>query len=86
LWTRRRASSTVRKRSTARSRDDGPSPEKCNKKRWKILPDAARPVLAYLERAGIKDDKEGPLFRPTTPDATRLIRRYLDRKTPWRLG
>src|SRR3954447_13418261 len=36
-------------------------------------------------RAGIGDDKEGPLFRPMTPDATRLIRRHLDRKTPWRL-
>jgi site-specific recombinase XerD len=59
--------------------------EKRNKKRRKILLDAARPVLAYVERAGIKDDREGPLFRPMTPDATRLIRRHLDRKTPWRL-
>jgi integrase len=42
-------------------------------------------VLAYVERAGIQDDKEGPLFRPLTPDAARLIRRHLDRKTPWRL-
>ena len=55
------------------------------KKRRKILLDAARPVLAYIQRAGIGDDKEGPLFRPMTPDATRLIRRHLDRKTPWRL-
>jgi site-specific recombinase XerD len=59
--------------------------EKRNKKRRKILLDAARPVLAYVERAGIKEDKEGPLFRPLTPDAARLIRRHLDRKTPWRL-
>jgi site-specific recombinase XerD len=59
--------------------------EKRNKKRRKILLDAARPVLAYIERAGIKDDREGPLFRPLTPDAMRLIRRHLDRKTPWRL-
>jgi site-specific recombinase XerD len=59
--------------------------EKRNKKRRKILLDAARPVLAYIERAGIGEDKEGPLFRPLTPDATRLIRRHLDRKTPWRL-
>jgi integrase/recombinase XerD len=59
--------------------------EKRNKKRRKILLDAARPVLAYVERAGIKDDREGPLFRPMTPDATRLIHRHLDRKTPWRL-
>jgi site-specific recombinase XerD len=59
--------------------------EKRNKKRRKILLDAARPVLAYVQRAGIGEDKEGPLFRPLTPDATRLIRRHLDRKTPWRL-
>jgi site-specific recombinase XerD len=59
--------------------------EKRNKKRRKILLDAARPVLTFLERAGIGEDKEGPLFRPLTPDATRLIRRHLDRKTPWRL-
>jgi integrase len=38
-----------------------------------------------VQRAGIGDDEEGPLFRPMTPDATRLIRRPLDRKTPWRL-
>ena len=59
--------------------------EKRNKKRRKILLDAARPVLAYLERAGIGDDKEGPLFRPMKPDGTGLERRHLDRKTPWRL-
>ena len=59
--------------------------EKRNKKRRKILLDAARPLLAYLERAGIKEDREGPLFRPMTPDAMRLVRRHLDRKIPWRL-
>ena len=59
--------------------------EKRNKKRRKILLDAARPVLAYVQRAGIKDDQEGPLFRPMTPDAVRLIRQHLDRRTPWRL-
>jgi len=59
--------------------------EKRNKKRRKILLDAARPVLAYVARAGIGDDREGPLFRPMTPDAIRLVRRHLDRKTPWRL-
>jgi integrase/recombinase XerD len=59
--------------------------EKRNKERRKILLDAARPVLACVQRAGIGEDKEGPLFRPMTPDATRLIRRHLDRKTPWRL-
>jgi hypothetical protein len=44
--------------------------EKRNQKRRKILLDAARPVLAYVARAGIGEDKEGPLFRPMTPDAT----------------
>jgi integrase/recombinase XerD len=59
--------------------------EKRGKKRRKILLDAARPVLAYLDKAGIRDDREGPLFRPLTPDGLALIRRHMDRKTPWRL-
>jgi len=59
--------------------------EKRNKKRRKILLDAARPVLAYVSRTGIGDDKEGPLFRPIRPDGAGLVRRHLDRKTPWRL-
>ena len=59
--------------------------EKRNKKRRKILLDAARPVLAYVAQAGIKDDREGPLFRPLRPDGLGLARRHLDRKTPWRL-
>ena len=36
-------------------------------------------------RAGIEEDKEGPLFRAMSPNGTMLIRRHLDRKTPWRL-
>jgi site-specific recombinase XerD len=59
--------------------------EKCNRKRRKILLDAARPVLAYVERAVIRHDREGPLFRPLRPDRLGLLRRHLDRKTPWRL-
>jgi integrase len=38
-----------------------------------------------VRRAGIQDDRERPPFRPLTPDAAHLIRRHLDRKTPWRL-
>ena len=57
--------------------------EKRNKKRRKILLDAARPVLAYVARAGIGEDKEGPLFRPMKPDGSGVERRHLDRKTPW---
>jgi site-specific recombinase XerD len=59
--------------------------EKRNKKRRKILLDAARPVLAYVTRAGIGEDREGPLFRPMKPDGSGFERRHLDRKTPWRL-
>jgi integrase/recombinase XerD len=59
--------------------------EKRNKKRRKLLLDAARPVLAYVAQAGIKEDKEGPLFRPLTSDGSGFERRHLDRKTPWRL-
>ena len=58
--------------------------EKRNRKRRKILLDAARPVLAYVARAGIRDDREGPLFRPMAPDGCGFERRHLDRKTPWR--
>ena len=59
--------------------------EKRNKKARKILLDAARPILAYIDAAGIKDDAEGPLFRPLTTDGLGFERRHLDRKTPWRL-
>jgi site-specific recombinase XerD len=59
--------------------------EKRGKKRRKILLDAARPVLAYVTRAGIGEDREGPLFRPLKPDGSGFERRHLDRKTPWRL-
>src|SRR5207302_1478002 len=40
---------------------------------------------AYVERAGIAEDREGPLFRPLSPNGITLVRRHLDRKTPWRL-
>src|SRR5207237_3551439 len=59
--------------------------EKRNKKRRKILLDAARPVLAYVARAGIGEDREGALFRPMRPDGGGFARRPLDRKTPWPL-
>ena len=39
------------------------------KERRKILP-ATRPVLAYVRWIGIGEDREGPLFRPTTAGAT----------------
>ena len=60
--------------------------EKRNKKRRKILLDAARPVLAYVSRGRASGrTRRGRLFRPMKPDGTGLERRHLDRKTPWRL-
>jgi site-specific recombinase XerD len=59
--------------------------EKRGKKRRKILLDAARAVKEYLQRGDIEGDREGPLFRPVSADGMKLIRRHLDRKTPWRL-
>jgi site-specific recombinase XerD len=59
--------------------------EKRNKKSRKILLDAARPIIAYMQAADIAEDREGPLFRPTSPDGLRLQRRPMDRKIPWRL-
>ena len=54
--------------------------EKRNKKSRKILLDAARAVLSYVEAAGIGADVEGPLFRPMDKSGLRLDRRHMDRK------
>ncbi len=59
--------------------------EKRNKKSRKILLDAARALLVYIEAAGIAEDAAGPLFRPFSKDGLHLERRHMDRKTPWRL-
>lgn len=59
--------------------------EKRDKKTRKILLDATRPLLTYLDAAGIRDDSEGPLFRPLCRNRQGFERRRLDRKTPWRL-
>ncbi|MDC0936274.1 tyrosine-type recombinase/integrase [Pirellulales bacterium] len=59
--------------------------EKRNKRARKILLEATRPILGYVETAGIVADREGPLFRPFTPDGSDLIRRPMNRKTLWRL-
>jgi integrase len=59
--------------------------EKRNKKSRKILLDAARAVLAYVDAAGIGEDLEGPLFRPMNRSGFGLERRHMDRKTPWTL-
>lgn len=41
--------------------------EKQNKKRRKILLDAARPVPAYVAQAGIKGDNGGPILPAAAP-------------------
>jgi integrase len=59
--------------------------EKRGKRRRKILLDAARPLLSYIGRADIGGDREGPLFRPLSPDGCSFVRRHLGRVAPWRL-
>jgi len=59
--------------------------EKRNKRARKILLDATKPLQTYIQSARIADDREGPLFRPFSSDGVTLQRRWMDRKTPWRL-
>jgi len=59
--------------------------EKRGRESRKILLDVTRSVLKYVETANIENDKEGPLFRPLTPDGARFIARHMHRQTPWRL-
>jgi site-specific recombinase XerD len=57
--------------------------EKGNKRQRKALLEAAPALMAYLDRAGIRDDLDGPLFRPIAKDRRTLIRKHLDRRTIW---
>lgn len=57
--------------------------EKGNKRQRKALLEAAPAVLAYLEAAGIRDEFDGPLFRPIAKDRRTIIRKHLDRRTIW---
>ncbi len=59
--------------------------EKRNKKQRKILLEAARSLLDYLEAAGILDDCEGPLFQRCSPDGRSLLPYPLCRETVWRI-
>ncbi len=59
--------------------------EKRNKEARKLLLAAARPILNYLDASGIREEREGPLFRPMSKDGQGLDRRHVSRKTPWRL-
>ena len=59
--------------------------EKRGKQSRKLLLDAARPVFAYVAAAGIKAEREGPLFRPLTKRLDEFENAFLHRTTPWRL-
>ena len=57
--------------------------EKGDKRARKILLEAAPALLDYIEAAGIREDKEGPLFRPLRKDHKEFERRHLDRRDVW---
>ncbi len=59
--------------------------EKRGKKQRKILLEAARSLVVYLEAAGIRDDREGPIFRRFSPDGRSLLSVPLCRETVWRI-
>src|SRR5438477_10071627 len=59
--------------------------EKGGKTQRKALLEAAPAVLAYLDAAGIRDDLEGPLFRPVRKDRTSFLRKHLDRSAIWEI-
>ena len=49
----------------------------------KALLEAAPALLAYLGESGIRDDLDGPLFRPVARDRRTLLRRQLHRSAIW---
>jgi hypothetical protein len=55
--------------------------EKGGKRQRKALLEAAPAVLAYLDAGGIREDIDGPLFRPVAKDRQTLVRKRLDRST-----
>ena len=59
--------------------------EKRGKKQRKILLEAARSILTYMEAAGIGEDREGPLFRRCSPNGRSLLPFPLCRETVWRI-
>ena len=59
--------------------------EKGGKHQRKALLEAASAVIDYLDAAGIRNDAEGPLFRPTAKDRRSLIRDFLPRTTIWEI-
>jgi site-specific recombinase XerD len=59
--------------------------EKGRKTQRKSLLEAAPALLEYIEAAGIKDDLEGPLFRPLNKDRKTYQRKHLQRQDIWEI-
>lgn len=59
--------------------------EKRGKKQRKLLLEAARSILEYMDAAGISDDRQGPLFRRLTPHGLTLLPVGLNRCSVWRI-
>src|SRR5262249_50746958 len=59
--------------------------EKGGKRQRKALLEAAPALLDYLNAAGIRDDLDGPLFRPFARDRRTLVRDFLPRTTVWEI-
>jgi site-specific recombinase XerD len=59
--------------------------EKGHKRQRKALLEAAPALIEYIEAAGIKDDLEGPLFRPLAKDRRTFQKRHLQRQDIWEI-
>lgn len=57
--------------------------EKGGRRERKALLEAAPALLAYLDAAGIRGDRAGPLFRPLSKDRAGFMPRPLPRTTIW---
>ena len=57
--------------------------EKGGKKPLKALLEAAPALLEYVIAAGIREDLDGPLFRPLAKDRKSLVRAHVSRQTTW---
>jgi integrase/recombinase XerD len=55
--------------------------EKGGKMQRKALLEAAPALLTYLDAGGIREDLDGPLFRPVAIDRKTLIHKHLTRST-----
>ena len=59
--------------------------EKGGKHQRKSLLESSPALIRYLDIAGIRDDLEGPLFRPLAKDKKTLVRKFLSRSTIWEI-